>query len=342
MAALPALTKTYAVTANIPYGSNNTSTTLLTQYTLWLISRALMNTGIPGGTSSGVRNANSVWSCVGSCNGTTFNTSGTDLWTNTFSAANFVQGNNTSTATSWTWLRNTNYGFDLVLTYNSVSALNAGVFFGLTGSFSGGSVNASPLPSATGGFVNANSFTATATRLLFADTTLNGSNYMSIVTTDDGRFYIFFHRAGSGLFSGVLSFFTTINPSGTDSRGGFCWYSTSAVGRGAHTSAQYDTSYAVSGLSPLSSSISANGGVRSINGGNIGASTYTAVDQLANNVPYFPVEIITNGTYRGQLVDVYLGYPVPVVGSSYPTAAAQERVLVGDVLFPWPVVNPIM
>jgi len=90
--------KAYTTSRNNTY-SDTSSTTRVTQSWAWLLTRLLLNQ-----SGAGISAFDSSWTdggshtvptctCAGSSNGTTSNMSGTDLWTNTFSAANLPMAN---------------------------------------------------------------------------------------------------------------------------------------------------------------------------------------------------------------------------------------------------------
>lgn len=125
MVTLDPISKPYHIRANIPFGANNTTAAIIKAYGLWSLYAFLTNQLSIGTTGTHARHANSVWTVVGSSNGSVANAS--DNWTSTFNISNLVAAG-TGVAHSWIHLRNPNAGYDgldLIIDMNSATTTSA-------------------------------------------------------------------------------------------------------------------------------------------------------------------------------------------------------------------------
>lgn len=335
MAALPALTRTWSARGNRPNAANS-SALLIAQSTIFALKEH-MKDAATGGTVGGTRHANSVWVTKGSSDGTSFNTSGTDLIT---AHTNLVwaAGNH-----SWWWGENTASGYQCVIAcYGAASAALGLVFAPISTPFTGGSLTARP--TSTQEFQWGTTSTgATTVATFLSDVVTGGSNYTHYVTADDGQFWFLTSRAGLGYFTTCAGFQKALGS--TDPRAAFALGTTLNSGRGAMgRSVLFDGSNGAVSRSP--------NGVATATGGLAipalaGGSHYVAVGGVdANTGKYlaFPIDAYSAGAgqvaFRGRFPD-FVAVGARTVGDSFPSTAAQERVVVGDVMLPFPTVVPI-
>lgn len=336
MAALPALIRTWSARGNRPNAANS-SALLIAQSTIFALKAHMTDTAT-GGTVGGTRHANSVWVTKGSSDGTSFNVSGTDLIT---SHTNLVWS---ATNHSWWWGENVACGYQCVIAcYGAASTAIGFAFAPITTPFTGGSLTARP--TSTQEFLWGTTSTgATTVATFLTDLVTGGNNFTHYITADDGQFFFLTSRSGLGIFT-TSSYF--LKPVGsTDPRAAFAGGSTLNSSRGAMGRAQiFDGALGAISRAPNGVSI-ASGGMALP--GRAGGSDYVGVNGVdANTGKYlaFPVDAYSATTgqaaYRGRFVDLVAVGTRPV-GDSFPSAAAQERVVVGDFLVPFPTVVPIV
>lgn len=336
MAALPALIRTWSARGNRPNAANS-SALLIAQSTIFALKEHMKDTAA-GGSVGGTRNPASVWVTKGSSDGTTFDTSGTDLIT---SHTNLVwaAGNH-----SWWWGENVASGYQCVIAcYGGTSSAIGLAFAPISTPFTGGSLTARP--TSTQEFMWGTTTTgATVVATFLADVVTGNNNYTHYVTADDGQFWFLTSRSGLGIFTTVAGF---AKPTGSsDPRAAFVIGSTSLSGRGAMgRSVIFDSGNGAVSRAP-NGVATATGGLQVP--GYAGGSHYLAVNGVdANTGKYlaFPVDAFSaavgQAAYRGRFVDLVAVGTRPV-GDSFPSTAAQERVVVGDTMLPFPTVVPIV
>lgn len=340
MAALPALTKTYSTRANVPY-PNVSSVAHVRASFLWLLKAALMDQ-LSTGTLVGSRNANSVWTCDHSCDGTTAGTpaDGVDRWTGTYDISKIV-GASVGVAHSWIVLRNTASGLYLCIDFNSAGA--SARFAVSKTSFSGGTTTAGP--TSANEFQFGSTGTSNSTTYNFSTDEGTGNvNYAHFTATDDGRFFFEVSRAGLGVFSSVLFLLPSVGGRVSDTNNWFAIAAAAASGRGG---VGYNALQQVGGCvsrTPNNSGVVTTGGAGVPEFGNTAYPGTYGVDGVSGDYMAFPIFVMSLGpqvAYRGQLEDTYL-IGTAAVGASVPSAAAQQRVVVGDVVVPFNGTPPIV
>lgn len=335
MSALPALTKTYATRANVPFPDVTTQANVRKSH-IWLLKAFLMNL-VATGTLAGTRHANSVWTCDYSCDSTTAGTAGdgVDRWT-TF--ANVV-GNTTGVAHSWIVLRNVNSGLYLLIDYNSTGdTLRVEVS---KVAFTGGTTTTSP--TSTAGWCFGSTTTGTGVSVtLIGDNAAGNLNYAHFTTTDDGRFFFHASRTGLTVFSAFLALLPSVNARGGDSYNWFAIGHASSGGRGAPAHANLIAAAGCSSRAPNGSAPVTVGGVQSVTFGSSAYAGSYGVDALSGDYlayPMFVMSLSPQVAYRGQIPDVYV-IGTATVGGSIPSAAAQQRVVAGDLVVPFTTTPP--
>lgn len=337
--ALPALTKTYSARGNVPFQDNTTALNLARSI-LFSLKEHMKNT-LAGGTTSGSRHANSVWTVKYSCDGTTAGVAGDgiDRWA---SIANVIFANN-GVAHSWFVLENTTLGYQVCIDCNNAAATNVGfVAAEIATPFTGGTTLTRP--TATNEFQMGSTSTGPTVNFTFiTDVTTGNFNWTHYITADDGQFFFLVSRTGLGLFPTFMSMQKTTNPQTGDTRNVFLMGQSLLTSRGT-------PQYTVIGKSALgcvgrnqNGSTNTTGGIQ--NSGTFGATDWpgaNGIDALSGNYPSYPCHVASLGTqdtYRGQLPDFYQIGQAPV-GGSVPSTAAQERIIAGDFVVPFPGVNP--
>ena len=336
MAVLPALVRTYSVRANAPF-DNNTSALAMSQSLLFNLKQSMTDL-LATGTLGGTRHANSVWTVLGSSDGTTAGLDAVDRWV---TRANLIWAANGSPH-SWILLQNTTLGYQVCI--DCASASNASVGFAASETinpFSGGTTLTRPTAAAE----ICMGTTATGPTALFTfitdQATLN-FNYTHYVTSNDGTFFYLTSRTGNTRFTSFMALQKTINNRVSDTRNIFVLGSSLNSTRGSPNMGAHATVGGCIGRNPNGLANTAGGIQRT---DMFAASIYSGtsgVDALTGNYLAFPCHVASLGTqisYRGELPDFY-SVGTATVGGSVPTAAAQERIIAGDFIIPFPTVVP--
>lgn len=337
---IPSLAKSYFVHGNIPYPTTSSIANIMSS-AAFLAASKLLNTAVTGGTTSGSRGSGSLWTCLGSSDGTTAGIDATNRWT----AQNKVIFNSNGSSHSWMLMRNTTIGIDLLLDCNSTGTGNirAAACWTADGVFSGGSTTAGP--TATFEFdARASGGVGAGTNAIFqGDIVTAGTNYLNFICSDDGTFKIFTTRSGFGIFTGVLELHKTTGSDPSDH------YAVQLIMDGLNSSRGV---YGAGGMTSASACACRSiNNVNSTVGGWQTSGTFggtsepgtVGTDGGTSNFIAYSIDCYTNsGTpaYRGQMVDNYF-IGTAQVGLSFPSAAAQTHVVVGDCLTGWPGVNPL-
>ncbi len=340
MATLPVVAKTYSARGNVPH-VNNATALGVAQSALWQLKEHMKNT-LAGGTLFGTRHANSVWTVMGSSNSTVAAMDAVDRWT-TF--ANLIWAAN-GTAHSWIVLRNTTLGYEVCLDCNPASSTNMGFAVAeIATPFTGGTTLTRP--TATNEFCMGNTGTGpTSTFTWLGDAATGNFNWTHYITADDGQFYFLCSRTGLGQFSTFMAVQKTVGAGGGDTRNVFAMGQGLSTGRGAPSWGTIGA--AAAGCTGRLQNGAANtlGGIQA--SGHFGATAWpggTGIDSVTGNYLAFPNHVSSlsaaQPSYRGYFPDQYAVATAPV-GGAIPSAAAQERIIAGDFIVPFPGVNPII
>jgi hypothetical protein len=224
MSTLPAISKTYSSRGNLPFGANG-STLQLMQSAAFNFIQHLKNTA-SGGSTSGSRNANSVWTVKGSCDGTTANNAGSDL----IAARTNLLWGNSGAARSWWWAENTALGYQLVIDCLNGAQNIVIAAAPIAAPFAAGTTTTRPANSASEFLWNTTSTGDSSVQFL-SDVATGNSNYTHFACADDGQFFFLVSRAGSGLFSTFVALQKTTGTS--DTRNVFLLGHSIASSRGA-------------------------------------------------------------------------------------------------------------
>lgn len=340
---IPALTKTYHAHGNVPL--SDTSTLARAYQSIWWALKALLTnqTGI-GGEQSGTRSAQSVWTHVASCDGTSVSTT-TDLWGSTFDASRLVF--NTS-GSAHSWWKGTNGTHAILLDMNGATANIGRIGAAPAGDFSAGSTTVGPVAATDwyAGNATSNSSSATATYFsLTASGALGSVAYAHLITNEsDHSFQFHVSRAGLGFFSALVSFQLTSGAS--DSYNRFFISHGGESGRGSPAFANLLSAANTTGRRRDNGSHKTAGGLTAVI---CGASSPIASGlQIRDNITGLfwaePIEVRdltpSHVAKRGTVADWLVIGNAPI-GSQVDGAGA-ERLVIGDLLMPFPGVTPII
>lgn len=335
--AIPALSRNYWARAGQPYAAN-TTIALVCQSHIFALKQLLIDAAV-GGTTSGTRVVGSKFTVLGSSDGTTAALDAVDRW----SAHTNVVQNNSGSAHSWIVLRCAALGYDCLIDANSSTTANYRLAFTpSTTPFSGGSTTAGP--TSTEEFTVGTTAVGTSTNVaLIGDTATGNSNFGNFCVSDNGEFIFTCTRAGTGIGTTFIAFCKPTGGEAGDTRNAVAvGISVGISGRGAPTTAHFNSVSFASQRTPNGSLISTGGWSTQIFGG----SAYTgsgATSALTGNYLTYAIRnctITPQVSDRGAIPDWYLVGTV-AVNSSYPAVGAtQTHIVVGDLIIPFPVVLP--
>jgi hypothetical protein len=329
MAAIPALSKTYTTRRNVPFPAEATQSDIR-RSSIWLLKQFMID-GVATGTLSGTRHANSVWAVDYSCNGTTAGTAGdgVDRWA---TYANVVQANS---GTAHSWIVLVKSGLYCLIDANNATN-NVRISFSKV-AFTGGSTTAGPTSTEAwlAGVTTADGTSANA--LLVSDDVVSGTHYAHFTTTDDQRFHFEISRPGTGIFSALVALTPSVGGAVTDTRNWFATCQATFTARGSGGYANMNAAGQFCARTPNNSAPNAQSGPSAAAFGGAAWPAGYGVDSLTSDFPAFAIYVASLGTqvaYRGQIPDWYW-CGTATVGSSIPSAAAQERTVVGDLILPF-------
>lgn len=335
MGPLIPLTEAYFTRGNIPFGSDNTSTDLLTRKFIWLLKACLADQ-ITTGTTSGTRHANSIWTVLGSGNGTTGALDAVDRWPAPFNAANIVR-NTTGNAHSWAALRNSHNGYDICIDANTPNPAQASLIAvkGAVG-FTGGTNTARPVS-----IGNSEEFGAGTNSVgtgfpfnMFGDTTTNQPHWFHFGTNASGtRWWAAKSRSGTQRFDCFIGFWQADGRPGDTRNQWWIYGGVNIGGRGTAMAGAITTTNGCIRRGYLDTS-PPPGGVRNFAFGTANLSN-NGVDLESGNYISTPLElaIVTPLVDCGIFPDLAF-ITGGTVGASIPSAAAMERTINGDLIHP--------
>lgn len=349
MAALPAVSKTFSARGNVAF-TNVTTALAVAESGLWGLKQH-MKDAETGGVLDGTRHANSVWTVRYSCDSVTAGSAGdaVDRWT-TF--ANLIWAAN-GTAHSWFVLRNATLGYEVCLDCINATSTNMGFAVAeIATPFTGGTTTTRP--TATNEFSMGNTAISTGSTFLWLGDAATGNfNWTHYITADDGQFYFLCSRTGLGVFSTFMALQKTTGASGSDTRNVFAMGHALSTTRGApsHAALVQSLTGCIGRLPNGGVNTSGAGGLQ--DSGQFGATPTLGgsapwpggfgIDSVTGNYLVFPCHVsslaVAQPSYRGFFPDQYSVAMAPV-GASIPSAAAQERIIAGDFIIPFPGVNP--
>lgn len=351
MPSLPStLNKTYSTRANVPFPSN-TSMDQVCKSAYWLLKAALMDQ-ISTGTLTGSRHPNSVWTCVGSSDGTTAALDGVDRWGSTYDPAKMVAAS-ADTAHSWIILRNATLGYDVIIDLNSATIYN--LRLAATKTSSPYIINATPtrspnMPTVNRAFRwgdgNTADARANATQFVYwsSDALASGyTHYAHFTLTDDGQFYMLMNRTGDGGFAGGAGFVLATNGQVGDDYGAFWLFNTNNSAPPWPVSSSFTNSAFCAG-NTASGAAPTTGGLNVwYFGGSSQPSLTGFSDQFSAKVKFYAAQIWGTAplVYRGKIDDVYL----MVGGRSgvlIPNSTSPRWVTINRMILPYVGVPPLL
>lgn len=311
--------KTWVTDGNRVPGDQSTAANW-SRWLLWYIHSLLTNTGLSLSANTG------AWAVDQCCDSVTVNTTGTDLWTTTFTASKIVNAA-AGSAHSWIVLSRT-FGstvYYLTIDYNSATATVASFFLSKTRP-SGGTTTAAPTAA------DALSFSAQS----FCQTTTLASHVHGNLATD-GSFDILVSTDGSGKFN--LAF--GVNALGSPKSGDvmplafYLEFSTTGVCTAA--------TWISTGLIKMRDKSNASTvavAACSINfvSGNVMTDMGTT-DGESGNYDDAPILLYSNTaahkSIRGQLLDIAWAPTSSATGLTEPASGATQSMVVGNMWHPW-------
>lgn len=342
-----ALTKTYYTDSNVAFA--DTSTTVLL-YKSWLFMLKSLLIGNQTGTNgtSGAAPGGALWTVESSCDSSTANLVGTDLWTSTYNAAKIVRAA-AGTAHSWIVLKSPVALGPYYMCIDYASA--ADTTFTLTFSKAAFSTGGTTLnrPTSTGEWGN--------TALVLGDAT-TGTTYRACCTRDaNGGFYLYTARNAAGFFN---SFFCMAPMTETRTgeahnilAGTFMTIGTRGVLQGT-AAAVTNWVTATGGFSSRSPSNNFSPDSNASSGLMVPPTSNTAywnsvvsnqADSLTDAFPayyYFSGNSVGVTAVRGKLPDVFAINSQRSVGNTEPSTGDPEQVVIGNFLIPCGGVTPLI
>ena len=344
MPAVPAPIRTWSSRMNVPFTMANSATEALKQqFVFWSLKQHLINAHTSDGTLYGTRSPNSVWTVVGSSDGTTAALDGVDRWTTTFDASKLVRAA-TGTAHSWIVLQNSTSGIQMCIDLNGTNSGQCAIIYTRSAfPFSGGNTTTRPTAAAN------NEWQSGLSRGSSPDTTTQGGRIIEESTTsqvmythfscaEDATFHFEVSRAGSGWCSVFIALWRTTAANASDTRNWYAIHDTIDTTRGAprHNTNGNGIAGQTAGTTGRNASgaICNTGGIRQVT---FGGTTYPGangnIDSITGNYSAEPLEVREISPQlidRGYFADiVFIGNVT--IGSVYP-AVNPTHFVVGDVL----------
>lgn len=337
MATLPVVSRTLCSRVNIPYADTSSQLNLARSVIFSLITN-LINTA-SGGTLTGTRHANSVWTVRGSSDGNTnVSTTGTNhiaASTNLIWAANGANH-------SWIWLENTTLGYQIVIDCINAIETNIRLSASRTASapYTGGSLTQAP--TSTEEFFWATTSIGFTNVAYLSEVTTGGTQNTHFVVAENGEFEFMASRAGTGVCHLFIGLQRTVGGPVGDTRNTFWVGATATSGRGAPTGPQLtQVTSGIVGRNPNGVAVATQGGGSAhAAGGTVlfGGGAY-GTDAVSGQYNSTAVSVWSAAAgqyaYRGTLPDMYTITSVNI-GTSIPSAAAQTRTVVGDFIIAFP------
>lgn len=338
--AFPALTKTRSSRMNQPYAANAVQLDLA-QSVLFSLIQNLLDTAA-GGTLTGSRHANSVWTVRGSSDGVA-NVSLVGV--NHIAARTNLVWAASGANHSWIWLENATLGYQVVIECVNATNTNVCIAAARTATpFTGGSLTLRP--TSTEEFLWNSTSTGPVAISFLADTTVGATCYTHFITGDDGQFSFHATRAGTGVVYLTIALQkTTTSP---DVRNTFWLGNAVTSGRGScGASAIAGGSSGCVGRTPNGAAVVNTGGAAGhVGGGTLltAGGTYTT-DANTGKYNATPVAVWSANSgavyaYRGMLPDIYT--TTAAVGEPITSGGIVTRTVIGDYVWPCPGVAPIV
>lgn len=324
---------------NQPYAANATQLDLARSVVFSFIQNRL-NTAA-GGTLTGTRHANSVWTVKGSSDGVA-NVSLVGV-NHIATSANLVWAASGANH-SWIWLENTTLGYQIVV--ECINATNTNWCVAATRiavPFTGGSLTLRP--TSTEEFLWNSTSTGPVAVSFLADTTTGSSSYTHDIADEEGGFSFHASRAGTGIVFLTIALQKTIGSN--DVRNAFWLGNSVATGRGScGFSSIANSSSGCVGRSMNGLTIVSTGGMQGLRAGgtDLQGGTYTTDAQTglypALGCAVWAANSGAQYAYRGMIPDLYT--TAAQVGEPISLAGVVTRTVIGDYVWPCPGVAPIV
>jgi hypothetical protein len=301
---------------------------------LWCWKAALMDQ-LTGGSTSGIRNPASIWTCQGSSNAVSAGLDAVDRLGATFTAGNIVRAP-TGTAHSWIVLANTALGAWLCLDFSGPTDGVAAVSYARN-AFTGGSTTTKPTSTSEVSIGAAS--VGVAFTMLGVESTFGVTYRFGFSTNQGGEFHVVCNRVGTGIFNGYLNLLRLRDQSPGDTWPLYGTTHFASSGRGAGSMGSMISTSAGGLRTPNGAARAANGGLNQWFFGGTGLDGAT-IDNLLNEWDAYPLLVRTQDAgqtaYRGRLQDWY-AIGTPNVGGGWPALAGQQMMVVNNALIPFGV-----
>lgn len=344
--AVPTLTRTYTTRRNIPLLDTSSLAQICKSWALARV-RSMKNTEVTG-TMSGVRNANSVWNHLRSCDGAgnVSLVAGTDLWTDLTK----LVGNSPGSNHSWWVGENPTSGYQCCIDLNTT--LTGGffriVYTKISSPFSTGTATVGP--------ISANEWTdgvvaggTSAGFTFFSETSFGSTIYFHYSESGDGEFFCLTNRIGAFAFNNFNCFQKTTAVHVSDTSNAFSMSSQANPTpgtRGAPTISNAGTSPQLAGRVFNDSAVMSTGGVVTPIFGGTSWITNNGKDAARNEYPAFRMDLGNNTivpALRGYFRDMYsIGIEISRIGQVFPTVSSPTHVVAGEFLVPFVGGSPSM
>jgi len=315
---------------------------------MWALSAGMLNLHTTGALV-GARHANSIAICRGSSNGVTggavtgVGVPGTNRWGGGTFPGNFIRGAG-GVNHHWMLVEFVFMGLEVLLDFGS-TATAWGINVAPSGTWSGGTVSQCPAASLDARVTCLNQVAFESTQAgnsaTMGDSTFfGGTNYWHYTCADSGEFHFECSRVGLGCFFNFVSLWKPVGGPGAD-----LFPYVLLNGDGTATGRGSPGSYRMGQGAFCAARSNFNVGDQQKNGGGVAALvvdgspviTATAIDAGTaewNSAPMYFFETSPQVMKRGLLPDLQAIADAPV-GASFPTTAAQTRVVVGNMVVPF-------
>lgn len=331
----PALSRSYYSRGNATLDDVTTAQRIC-QSILHRLKASLMDQVAAGSIGpEGARPGTSVWTCLASSDGTTYNSSGDQIGSS-FNAAKWVRAAAEGTAHTWILLQNSNCGLYLCISWVGGSDTVCTFTFSRT-AFTGGSLT--NRPTSTAEFYMGSSSSSSIT--FCADTSTATSHKSHFTTAANGEYFFEVSRDSQGYFHHFHAVLNAVQGDTGDNHQSWALFHAVASGRGGGGWSSIATpGTGINGRNPGNTAVISTGGLLTYTFGSSVWASSAGSDGKTGQYRPFPAYLATFTTvnaWRGTLPDIWAIGTAPV-GAGYPSAAAQTHMVVGDSLVPSSVV----
>jgi hypothetical protein len=306
---------------------------------IWTLKASLKDEETSG-TLAGTRHANSLWTCVGSSDGTTAALDGVDRWgTAVFDNTKIVSANNNAPH-SWIILQNTTLAYQLLIDFNTTT--QDAVRIALTPTSHpfvlAGTATHSP-PATTRSFVVNSLILDNVSTGTILSSNAAAQQHASITFDQTGQFTYIIHRAGTKNSIGGLCI-TQMDDAPADDQNKLFFF-----GTGPSDWPNTYSSYGLPANSPTAQQTQNSTALVQNMGGQYFVNTGQIwVDQLVLFSWYWKVRgwHYNPLVYRGIVPDIYM-VANPSSGALHPSTSAPTHIIIRQYAFPYvSTISPIM